>query len=177
MSRVGKKTVALAAGITAKLEQGGCAIESAKGKKFIAIPSDIDCKIDESGVTLNPKILTVRTRAMWGTCRALINNAVAGFSTGFKKTLELKGVGYRASIQGNQLNLVIGYSHPVLFDIPSSVKITCPTATVIEIEGSDKQEVGQVSANIKAFKKPDSYHGHGILEKGQVLHLKVVKKK
>lgn len=177
MSRVGKKPVKLAAGITAKVELGGCVIESSKGKKFIAVPSDIECKVDDQGVTITPKVLNVRTRAMWGTCRALINNAVLGFSTGFKKKLKLNGVGYRAAVQGNKLNLVIGYSHPVEFEIPEYVKITCPTATQIEIEGADKQQVGQVAADIKHFKKPDPYHSHGILEEGVPVYTKIVKKK
>ena len=137
-----------------------------------------DLKIDDGkSVSIKPKTLDQDTKRLWGMNRSLLNNAILGTSTGYAKTLELSGVGYRASIKGKQLNMQLGFSHDINFDIPDSVKITVEKQTIIKISGSDKQEVGMIASKIKSFRPPEPYKGKGIKEQGQYILRKEGKKK
>ena len=137
-----------------------------------------DLKIDDGkSVSIKPKTLDQDTKRLWGMNRSLLNNAILGASIGYSKILELSGVGYRASIKGKQLNMQLGFSHDINFDIPDTVKIIVEKQTIIKISGSDKQEVGMIASKIKSFRPPEPYKGKGIKEQGQYILRKEGKKK
>jgi large subunit ribosomal protein L6 len=137
----------------------------------------VTASIADSTITIAPANDTKQSRAMWGTTRALVNNMVAGVSKGFSVGLEINGVGYRAAVQGSVLNLQLGYSHDVAFPIPEDVKIACERPTVITVTGADRQRVGQVAAEIRAFRPPEPYKGKGIRYAGETVRRKEGKKK
>src|SRR5262249_57175274 len=137
-------------------------VSGGNGKPSRAGGSDVTATIAGGAVTIAPNGESKRARAMWGTTRALVNNMVTGVSTGFTRTLEINGVGYRAAVQGANLNLQLGYSHDVVYPIPPEVTIACERPTVIAITGADRQRVGQVAAEIRAFRPPEPYKGKGI---------------
>ncbi len=137
-----------------------------------------ELKIDEGkSVSIKPKNLNQDTKRLWGMNRSLLNNAIIGTSKGYSKTLELSGVGYRASLKGKQLSMQLGFSHDVNFDIPDTIKITVEKQTIVKINGSDKQEVGMIASKIKSFRPPEPYKGKGIKEQGQYILRKEGKKK
>ena len=154
-------------------------IEGPLGKKKIKIDHDMFDLIVKDGkeVSIKPKKVDEETKRLWGMNRSLINNAIIGASKGFEKTLELSGVGYRAALKGKQLNLQLGFSHDVNFDVPEDVKILVEKQTIIKISGIDKQKVGMVTAKIKSFRPPEPYKGKGIKEKGEYILRKEGKKK
>ena len=149
------------------------------GKQKLKINLEMfDFKIDEGkNVSIKPKKLDDDSKRLWGMNRSLINNAIIGTSVGFEKILELSGVGYRAALKGNQLNLQLGFSHDINFDIPEDVKISVEKQTTIKISGINKQKVGMVASKIKSFRPPEPYKGKGIKEKGQYILRKEGKKK
>ena len=154
-------------------------IEGPLGKKSLDIDLDIfnlDIK-DGKEISIKPKKIDQNTKRLWGMNRSLINNAVIGSSKGYEKTLELVGVGYRASLKGNQLNLQLGYSHDINFDIPEGIKIVVEKQTTLKVSGSDKQLVGVVVSKIKTLRKIEPYKGKGVREKGQYVLKKEGKKK
>ena len=137
-----------------------------------------DLKIDEGkSVSIKPKNINQDTKRLWGMNRSLLNNAIIGTSKGYTKTLELSGVGYRASLKGKQLSMQLGFSHDVNFDIPDTIKILVEKQTIIKITGSDKQEVGMIASKIKSYRPPEPYKGKGIKEQGQYILRKEGKKK
>ena len=137
-----------------------------------------DLNIEEGkAISIKPKEINDETKRLWGMNRSLLNNAILGVNSGYEKTLELSGVGYRASLKGNQLNLQLGFSHDVNFDIPEAIKITVEKQTIIKINGIDKQKVGMVASNIKSIRPPEPYKGKGIKEQGQYILRKEGKKK
>ena len=154
-------------------------IKGPRGNKKLNLDQDIfDLKInDNKDISIKPKKLNKDTKRLWGMNRSLINNAVIGAKEGFEKTLELKGVGYRASLKGSILNLQLGYSHDINFDIPKDIKITIEKQTIIKINGHDKHQVGVVTAKIKSFRAPEPYKGKGIRMKGEYILRKEGKKK
>jgi large subunit ribosomal protein L6 len=154
-------------------------VEGPLGKKSLNIDTNVfELKIDEGkSVSIKPKNLNQDTKRLWGMNRSLLNNAIIGTSKGYSKTLELSGVGYRASIKGKQLSMQLGFSHDVNFDIPDSVKIIVEKQTIVKISGSDKQEVGMIASKIKSFRPPEPYKGKGIKEQGQYILRKEGKKK
>ena len=179
MSKIGKINISIPDKVKVALNGSLLNIEGPLGKKSINIDTKIfDLKIDEGKtVSIKPKSLDQDTKRLWGMNRSLLNNAILGASTGYSKILELSGVGYRASIKGKQLNMQLGFSHDINFDIPDSVKIVVEKQTTIKISGSDKQEVGMITSKIKSFRPPEPYKGKGIKEKGQYILRKEGKKK
>ena len=179
MSKIGKISISIPEKVKVALAGSIINIEGPLGKKSLNIDLetfDLDIK-EGKEVSIKPKKIDQNTKRLWGMNRSLLNNAIIGASKGYEKTLELVGVGYRAALKGNQLNLQLGYSHDINFDIPESVKITVEKQTTLKILGFDKQEVGMIASKIKSFRPPEPYKGKGIKEKGQYILRKEGKKK
>ena len=177
MSRVGKNPVAIPSGVTATLNGKLLVVKGKLGELKLNISDEVETSVADGKVSVKPRSETKRARAQWGTTRALINNMVKGVSQGYKKTLELNGVGLKASAQGKKLNLALGFSHDVNFPIPEGVEVKTPTPTSIEITGADRQRVGQVAANIRGYKGPEPYKGKGIKYSDETILRKEGKKK
>ena len=179
MSKIGKINISIPEKVKIALNGSLLNIEGPLGKTSLNIDIDMfDLKIEEGkNVSIKPKQINKDTKRLWGTNRSLLNNAIIGASTGYTKTLELTGVGFRAALNGKQLNLQLGFSHDINFDIPDSVKISVEKQTIITINGNNKQEVGMITAKIKSFKKSDPYKGKGIRVQGQYVLRKEGKKK
>ncbi|ACM92113.1 50s ribosomal protein l6 [Nautilia profundicola AmH] len=161
MSRIGKQPVKLASGLEAKLEGNKLIIKKGQDEKVIDTKGVVKVNINGDELTFEPVEETKFAKAMWGTVRALANNAVIGLTQGFEKKLEINGVGYRAQVKGNILELQLGYSHPINFEIPKGITITVEK-NIITVKGSDKQQVGQVASEIRSFRKPEPYKGKGV---------------
>ena len=177
MSRIGKKPVELPAGVTASVSGQTIEVKGPKGTRSFKATDDVTITVDGNVVTVEPRGKSKRARQQWGMSRTMVANLATGVSEGFKKELELSGVGYRAQMQGNTLKLALGYSHDVDFEVPAGVTVTSPKQTEIVIEGIDEQQVGQVAANIRAWRKPEPYKGKGIKYKGEYIFRKEGKKK
>ncbi|MCF6273570.1 MAG: 50S ribosomal protein L6 [Rhodobacteraceae bacterium] len=177
MSRIGKKPVEMPAGVSATLSGQSIEVKGPKGTLGFKATDDVTIKVDGNVITVTPRGTSKRARQQWGMSRTCIANLVQGVTGGFKKELEINGIGYRAALQGKVLKLSLGYSHDVLFDIPDDVTITCPKNTHIIVEGIDSQVVGQVAANIRAWRKPEPYKGKGIKYKDEFIFRKEGKKK
>ena len=177
MSRIGKKPVELPSGVTATVSGQSIEVKGPKGTRSFTATDDVTIAIDGAAVTVTPRGTSKRARQQWGMARSMVANLVTGVSTGFKKDLEIQGVGYRAAMQGNVLKLSLGYSHEVNFEVPAGVTIVTPKQTEISIEGIDQQLVGQVAANIREWRKPEPYKGKGIRYKGEFIFRKEGKKK
>tara|TARA_Y100001970_G_scaffold119098_1_gene147667 strand:- start:1005 stop:1544 length:540 start_codon:yes stop_codon:yes gene_type:complete len=179
MSKIGKINISIPEKVKVVLTGNLLNIEGPLGKKSLSIDTSMfDLKInDGKSVSIKPKNLNQDTKRLWGMNRSLLNNAIIGTSKGYSKTLELSGVGYRATLKGKQLSMQLGFSHDVIFDIPEGVKISVEKQTTIIINGSDKQEVGMIASKIKSFRPPEPYKGKGIKEQGQYVLRKEGKKK
>ena len=179
MSKIGKINIKIPEKIKVAMAGNVLNIEGPLGKKTLNIDTgvfDLDIK-EGNEISIKPKKITDESKRLWGMNRSLVNNAILGVNSGYEKTLELTGVGYRAALKGKQLNLQLGYSHDINFDIPESIKITVEKQTIIKISGTDKQLVGMVTAKIKTFRPPEPYKGKGIKEVGQYILRKEGKKK
>lgn len=177
MSRIGKKPVQLPSGVSASLSGQTIEVKGPKATQTFTATDDVSITVDGNVVTVTPRGKSKRARQQWGMSRTMVANMVKGVTEGFKKELEITGVGYRAQIQGNTLKLSLGYSHDVNFDVPAGVTVTCPKQTEIVIEGNDPQLVGQVAANIREWRAPEPYKGKGIKYKGEYIFRKEGKKK
>ena len=177
MSRIGKKPVELPAGVTASVSGQTVEVKGPKGTRTFKATDDVTITVDGNVVTVEPRGKSKRARQQWGMSRTMVANLATGVSEGFKKELELSGVGYRAQMQGNVLKLSLGYSHDVNFEVPEGVTVTSAKPTEILVEGIDEQQVGQVAANIRAWRKPEPYKGKGIKYKGEYIFRKEGKKK
>lgn len=177
MSRIGKKPVTLVKGTSASISGQTIEVKGPKGTRSFTAGDDVSLSIEGDEVKVTPRGLSKRARAQWGMTRSMIENLVTGVSTGFKKEMEIQGVGYRAAMQGNVLKLSVGHSHDVNFEAPKGVTITVPKQTEIIVEGIDQQLVGQVAANIREWKQPEPYKGKGIRYKGEFVFRKEGKKK
>jgi large subunit ribosomal protein L6 len=177
MSRIGKKPVELPSGVTASVSGQTVEVKGPKGTRSFKATDDVTITVDGNVVTVKPRGTSKRARQQWGMSRSQVENLVTGVTTGFKKELEISGVGYRATMQGNVLKLALGYSHDVNFDVPEGVTVTAPKQTEIIVEGIDQQLVGQVAANIREWRKPEPYKGKGIKYKGEFIFRKEGKKK
>ena len=177
MSRIGKNPVAIPSGVQVELSGETLTAKGRLGALSVALTNEVTATVADGQVTIAPKDESKRARAMWGTTRALVNNMVIGVATGFTRNLEINGVGYRAAVQGNALNLQLGYSHDINYPIPSDVKIACERPTAITITGADRQRVGQVAAEIRGFRPPEPYKGKGIKYAGETIRRKEGKKK
>ena len=179
MSKIGKINILIPDKVKVALAGSNINIEGPLGKKSLSIDLEtfeLDIK-DGKEISLKPKKIDQNTKRLWGMNRSLLNNAIIGASKGYEKTLELVGVGYRAALKGKQLNLQLGFSHDINFDIPDTVKITVEKQTTLKIIGFDKQEVGMIASKIKSLRPPEPYKGKGIKEKGQYILRKEGKKK
>ena len=179
MSKIGKISISIPEKVKAVLSGDVINIEGPLGKKSLNVDLEMfNIDITEGKeISIKPKKVDQNSKRLWGMNRSLINNAVIGSSTGYEKTLELVGVGYRAALKDKQLNLQLGYSHDINFDIPEGIKIVVEKQTTVMVSGSDKQQVGMVCSKIKSFRKPEPYKGKGIREKGQYILRKEGKKK
>src|SRR3954452_11078272 len=177
MSRIGNNPVPIPQGVDVQLAGQNLTAKGRLGVLSLVVSNDVTATIADGSVTIAPKDDSKRARAMWGTTRALINNMVTGVGAGFTRNLEINGVGYRAAVQGNNLNLQLGYSHDVVYPVPSDVKIVCERPTAITITGADRQRVGQVAAEIRSFRPPEPYKGKGIKYADEVIRRKEGKKK
>jgi len=177
MSRIGKKAVELPSGVTATLSGQQIEVKGPKGVLSFKATDDVTLAIEDNTVTVKPRGMSKRARQQWGMSRTQVANCVTGVTEGFKKELEINGVGYRAKMVGNVLNMTLGYSHDVNFDVPEGVTITAPKTTEIIVEGIDAQQVGEVAANIRAWRKPEPFKGKGIKYKGEYIFRKEGKKK
>jgi large subunit ribosomal protein L6 len=177
MSRIGNKAVAIPSGVTANVEGQTVKIKGPKGAMQVMLHDDVTVTMDKASVKLEPRGESKRARSMWGTSRTLVANLVAGVTKGFEERLEITGVGYRAAVQGKQLNLQLGFSHDVNFPIPEGIAIATPKPTEIVVTGMDKQKVGQVAAEIRGFRPPEPYKGKGVKYAGEYIFRKEGKKK
>jgi large subunit ribosomal protein L6 len=177
MSRIGKKPVPIPSGVTANVAGQAISIKGPKGTLQFTLPDDVGAKMEGGALQLDPRDETKRARAMWGMSRAVLANIVAGVTKGFERKLEITGVGYRAAVQGKNLQLSLGYSHEVNYPIPEGIAIVTTKPTEIVITGIDKQKVGQVAAEIRGFRPPEPYKGKGVKYAGEYIFRKEGKKK
>ena len=177
MSRIGKKAVPVPSGVQAAVEGQTVKIKGPKGALQLVLHDDVTAKLDKGEIKVDPRFETKRARAQWGTSRTLIENLIAGVTKGFEEKLEITGVGYRAAVQGKNLQLQLGYSHDVVYPMPEGITIATPKPTEIKISGSDKQKVGQVAAEVRAFRPPEPYKGKGVRYAGEFILRKEGKKK
>ncbi len=177
MSRIGKKAVPVPAGVTVNLAGGNVAVKGPKGELKFVLTDNVIAKMEEGGVKVDPKDKTKLSRSAWGMSRTMISNMIKGVTTGYSKSLEITGVGYRAAVQGKVLNLALGYSHDINYPIPEGIEIKTPKPTEIVVSGIDKQKVGQVAAEIREFRGPEPYKGKGVKYAGEYIFRKEGKKK
>jgi large subunit ribosomal protein L6 len=177
MSRIGKHPVAIPSGVEVQLSGRTLSAKGGLGTLRLVVSNEVTASVADGAVTIAPKSETKQARAMWGTTRALVNNMITGVSKGFSVTLEINGVGYRAAVQGTTLNLQLGYSHDIPYPIPSDVKIACERPTLITVSGADRQRVGQIAAEIRAYRPPEPYKGKGIKYSTETVRRKEGKKK
>jgi len=177
MSRVGKRPVAVPSGVTATVDGQTVKMKGPKGQLQFVVHDDVEVKLENGQVKVNPRVETNRARALYGTARAQVANLVEGVTKGFEKKLEITGVGYRAAMQGKNLQLALGYSHDVVYPIPEGITIAVPKPTEITVSGSDIQRVGQVAAEIRSYRPPEPYKGKGVKYVGEFIFRKEGKKK
>jgi large subunit ribosomal protein L6 len=177
MSRIGKKAVAIPTGVTANVEGQTVKMKGPKGALQLVLPDDVTASMDKGTIKVEPRNETKRARSMWGTSRTLVSNLVTGVTKGFEQRLEITGVGFRAAVQGKNLQLQLGYSHDVAYPIPEGIAIATPKPVEIVITGLDKQKVGQVAAEIREFRPPEPYKGKGVRYAGEYIFRKEGKKK
>jgi large subunit ribosomal protein L6 len=177
MSRIGKKAVAVPSGITANVEGQTVKVKGPKGALSVVLPDEVSVKLDNGQIKVDPRSETKRARAQWGTSRTLVANLIAGVTKGFEQRLEINGVGYRAAVQGKNLQLALGYSHDVVYPIPEGITIATPRPVEIVVTGIDRQKVGQVAAEIREFRPPEPYKGKGVKYAAERIFRKEGKKK
>jgi len=177
MSRIGKKPVAIPGGVTAAVDGQEVKVKGPKGELKHVLVDQVIAKTDKDGIEIAMREDTKEARAMWGMSRTLVANLVTGVTDGFTKKLEITGVGYRAAVQGQALQLQLGYSHDVTYPLPDGIQAQCPKPTEIVISGIDKQLVGQVAAEIRRFRPPEPYKGKGVRYAGEYILRKEGKKK
>jgi large subunit ribosomal protein L6 len=177
MSRIGKKPVTIPGGVTAAIDGQEVKVKGPKGELSHVLVDEVIAKAGDDGIEVVMREDTKEARAMWGMSRTLVANLVTGVTDGFTKTLEITGVGYRAALQGQNLQLQLGFSHDVIYPIPAGIQAQCPKPTEIVISGIDKQKVGQVAAEIRRFRPPEPYKGKGVRYAGEFILRKEGKKK
>ena len=177
MSRIGKKTIAVPKGVTVTLDGQTVSVKGPKGERTWTVAEEIEVKQEGDELSLTPRSDTPRARAMWGLSRTLVDNMVTGVTSGFEKTLELVGVGYRAALKGQALSLQLGFSHEVDIAPPAGITFVVPKQTEIKISGNDKQVVGEIAATIRKLRPPEPYKGKGVRYQGETVRRKEGKKK
>jgi len=177
MSRTGKKPVAIVSGVNVTIEDKSVKAKGPKGELSVKLIDLVRAKQTDEGIVIEPTDDTKEARAAWGTFRSLVQNIVNGVSKGFEKKLTIQGVGYRAAMQGRDLKLSLGFSHEVIFAAPDGITLAAPVPTEIVVSGIDKQQVGQVAANIREYRPPEPYKGKGVRYTGEFIFRKEGKKK
>ena len=177
MSRIGKKAVPVPAGVTVNLAGSDVAVKGPKGELKFVLTDQVIAKMEEGAIKVDPKDKSKLARSAWGMSRTMIANMVKGVTTGYSKSLEITGVGYRAAVHGKVLQLALGYSHDIIYPIPEGIEIKTPKPTEITVSGIDKQRVGQVAAEIRDFRGPEPYKGKGVKYAGEYIFRKEGKKK
>ncbi|MCA1300328.1 50S ribosomal protein L6 [Stappia indica] len=177
MSRIGKKPVPVPSGVTATINGRNVEVKGPKGQMSFALNSLVLAEMTDDGIKVDPSVDSKPARAMWGMSRTMIANLITGVSAGFEKKLEITGVGYRAQVQGRNLQLALGFSHDVVYAVPEGIEVKCPKPTEIVVSGMDKQRVGQVAAEIRAYRPPEPYKGKGIRYADEFIVRKEGKKK
>jgi large subunit ribosomal protein L6 len=177
MSRIGKKPVPVPSGVTANVDGQTVKMKGPKGALQLVLHDDVSVKLESGLIQVDPRSETKRARSLWGTSRTLVANLVAGVTKGFERKLEITGVGYRAAVQGKNLQIALGYSHDIVYPIPEGIAIVTTKPTEITITGIDKQKVGQVAAEIRGFRPPEPYKGKGVRYAGEYIFRKEGKKK
>jgi large subunit ribosomal protein L6 len=177
MSRIGKRAVAVPSGITANVEGQTVKVKGPKGALSAVLPDEVAVKLDGGQIKVDPRNETKRARSQWVTSRTLVANLIAGVTKGFEERLEINGVGYRAAVQGKNLQLALGYSHDVVYPIPEGITIVTPRPVEIVITGTDRQKVGQVAAEIRKYRPPEPYKGKGVKYAAERIFRKEGKKK
>ena len=177
MSRTGKKPIPAVSGVTVAINDRIVTAKGPKGEQSLTLMDIVNAKQTDQGIIIEPANDTQEARAAWGTTRALIANMVKGVKDGFEKKLQIQGVGFRAAMQGKDLKLNLGFSHDVVYQTPKGITISVPAQTEITVSGADKQQVGQVAADIRAYRKPEPYKGKGVRYQGEYIARKEGKKK
>jgi len=177
MSRIGKRAVAVPSGVTANVEGQTVKVKGPKGMLSLVLDENLSAKVEGSSLKIEKRNEGARAKSMWGTSRTLVSNLMAGVTKGFERKLEITGVGYRAAVQGKNLQLSLGYSHDVAYKIPDGIAITTPKPTEIVITGIDRKMVGQVAAEIREYRPPEPYKGKGVKYEGEYIFRKEGKKK
>lgn len=177
MSRIGKKPVPVPAGITATVDGQTVSVKGPKGTLAFVAHDLVSVEMTDKGVAVMPRDESKLARSVWGMSRTMVNNLMVGVSKGFERKLEITGVGYKAAVQGKNLNLSLGYSHDVLFPIPDGITIACPKPTEILVSGIDRQQVGQTAAKIREWRPPEPYKGKGVRYSDEFVVRKEGKKK
>jgi len=177
MSRIGKLPIAVASGVEVRLNGRELTLKGPKGELSLTAVEDVTLSQGDEGIEVKPVDQSKRSRSMWGMTRALIANMMTGVTEGFNKTLELEGVGYRAQMQGSSLKLALGFSHDVVYEPPQGIQIQAPKPTEVIITGADRQQVGQVAAEIRGYRPPEPYKGKGVRYQGEYIRRKEGKKK
>ena len=177
MSRIGKRAIAVPSGVTANVEGQTVKVKGPKGALQVVLNDDVAVKLDGDQIKVDPRSDTKRARSQWGTSRTLISNLIAGVTKGFEERLEINGVGYRAAVQGKNLQIALGYSHDIVYPIPEGITIATPRPVEIVISGSDRQKVGQVAAEIRDYRPPEPYKGKGSKYASERIFRKEGKKK
>lgn len=177
MSRIGKRPIPVPSGVTANVEGQTVKVKGPKGALQVVLHDDVAVKVEGSQIKVDPRADTKRARAQWGTSRTLVANLISGVTKGFEQRLEIAGVGYRAGVQGKNLQIALGYSHDIVYPIPEGITIATPRPVEIVISGSDRQKVGQVAAEIREYRPPEPYKGKGIKYTDERVFRKEGKKK
>jgi large subunit ribosomal protein L6 len=177
MSRIGKKPVPVPKGVNVSLEGQDISVKGPKGTLELTLVDQVLARLENDEIVVAPRDESKEARMMWGMQRTLVSNLIEGVTDGFSKDLEIVGVGYRASVQGKDLVLALGFSHEVRYPVPEGIKIECPTQTQIKVSGADRQRVGQVAAEIRAYRKPEPFKGKGVKYAGEYIFRKEGKKK
>jgi large subunit ribosomal protein L6 len=177
MSRIGKKAVPVPAGVQAQVNGQMVKVKGPKGELSLRVVDELTVEMAKDGVQVTPRVMDRRGRSMWGMQRTLINNLITGVSKGYTRNLDIAGVGFRAAVAGKNLEMQLGYSHPIVYPIPAGIDIKCEKPTMIAISGIDAQKVGQVAAEIRGFREPEPYKGKGIKYSDETIRRKEGKKK
>ena len=177
MSRIGKKPIEIPSGVEVKIDGNVITAKGPKGTETVTVRDEVKVSVADNHIIVEPNSDDRKTNALHGLFRTLIANAIHGVSQGFEKKLEIVGVGYRAAVKGNTLNLVLGYSHPIDYELPAGITAETPSQTDIILKGFDKALLGQVAAKIRAFRAPEPYKGKGVRYADEIIHIKEAKKK
>jgi large subunit ribosomal protein L6 len=177
MSRIGKRAVAVPSGVTANVEGQTVKVKGPKGALSLVLDENLSAKVEGNALKIEKRNDGARAKSMWGTSRTLVNNLMTGVTKGFERKLEITGVGYRAAVQGKNLQLALGYSHDVVYPIPEGITVATPKPTEIVITGTDRKKVGQVAAEIREYRPPEPYKGKGVKYEGEYIFRKEGKKK